>query len=948
MGHIKFWQLSATFTGLKLQGKVGKFGTSELTDIVTFVQLPSGKVLSSSESGNLLLWDGGMVKYEISNKGKIPCHKGKIEFMCLMDSEIVTSGEDGYFRSWDLDSIDNSSEINIDDPSAALSPASHIRIVEMEPVEEILISKESQIVHIARYLGSAYQFLIQDQQGQVLKLDMQTRSVDKLFGFHSGPVASCATSPLSHKMASLGCDGSLRFHAYSSKSTIARANYHQGGSFIRYLPETLDNSGNTVAAGFRDGSLRIISESNNSTFLQFIYKPHLAAITDISISKDGTLLVTGSADQTIFLFSMERSKDMADAPFSRSSIKMTPLGFVDMGAPILYVSLSLEDNISKAPFIHDKQKLSVVGTRILVTLRDGLLLSGRIPPSRNFDSSITFEIAKEVLGMKKWSFEIPEKIVIDLPDEKNSAKKMADTKEAELISKKTLSINSLRVQQGVTLTSFSQIQAVSFISNGYFLAGALTSSNEWEIRLCHVLSPTFSKLLAIGLIAPCKINLNYTGSMVLIGYVDGSSSVIAFDLTEILSQTPTNEHETYAVYLDHFNIRSKATGHDIPWFTGQKWVGYGHDCIHGSISDIQTSFDNSYLITTAKDGGILVLRLNKNAFVNPLKYEGKLNEQISLIGVPEDNIDSKTYSIQESRMKSEKDREALIADGNRKQTRAYIQSLRAEYIRLIAMNPFVPLNEVSVDPYLEDSVSKMKKEKIRIQELELAWTTEKESLALEKLKRKFLDPLQQETITISAFRTSKAVSSFRILKFKTNVDFLMTPLIDTLTANDAIHNAPSKSDRQFHSGKNNHSDIKKAAASKLENRKKDRLRRAAAWKELMEAKPDDKYEPPKDIAAIRLAHANIGDYKLKSGDAYIVPESERTDADKKKSQVLLLRNSINTIKDVCISLRLELFQKSHGDTYNKRKNCDAVKRYFFSNSSNIGRVEAPSGTCNGI
>ena len=36
-----------TFTGLKLQGDIGKFGQVELSDIEGFCELPDGKVLSA-------------------------------------------------------------------------------------------------------------------------------------------------------------------------------------------------------------------------------------------------------------------------------------------------------------------------------------------------------------------------------------------------------------------------------------------------------------------------------------------------------------------------------------------------------------------------------------------------------------------------------------------------------------------------------------------------------------------------------------------------------------------------------------------------------------------------------------------------------------------------------------------------------------------------------------
>ena len=58
----RFWKMAKTFTGLKLQGQLGKFGKTEISDIEGYVELPDGKVLSGTEWGNLLLWDGGLIK----------------------------------------------------------------------------------------------------------------------------------------------------------------------------------------------------------------------------------------------------------------------------------------------------------------------------------------------------------------------------------------------------------------------------------------------------------------------------------------------------------------------------------------------------------------------------------------------------------------------------------------------------------------------------------------------------------------------------------------------------------------------------------------------------------------------------------------------------------------------------------------------------------------------
>ena len=66
--------MAETFTGLKLQGQLGRFGKTSVSDIEGFVQLPDGKVVSGAEWGNILVWDGGLIKVEISREKGKPCH----------------------------------------------------------------------------------------------------------------------------------------------------------------------------------------------------------------------------------------------------------------------------------------------------------------------------------------------------------------------------------------------------------------------------------------------------------------------------------------------------------------------------------------------------------------------------------------------------------------------------------------------------------------------------------------------------------------------------------------------------------------------------------------------------------------------------------------------------------------------------------------------------------
>jgi cilia- and flagella-associated protein 44 len=76
MGHIKFWKVAETFTGLKLKGEIAKFGQVELSDVYAFFQLADGKVLSGTEYGRIILWEGNVIKCVIGESIEKACHAG--------------------------------------------------------------------------------------------------------------------------------------------------------------------------------------------------------------------------------------------------------------------------------------------------------------------------------------------------------------------------------------------------------------------------------------------------------------------------------------------------------------------------------------------------------------------------------------------------------------------------------------------------------------------------------------------------------------------------------------------------------------------------------------------------------------------------------------------------------------------------------------------------------
>lgn len=61
---------------MKLQGEIAKFGQLNLSDTSCFYELPDGKVVSGTEYGTLIVWEGQFVKAQIvlNCEEKTPLH----------------------------------------------------------------------------------------------------------------------------------------------------------------------------------------------------------------------------------------------------------------------------------------------------------------------------------------------------------------------------------------------------------------------------------------------------------------------------------------------------------------------------------------------------------------------------------------------------------------------------------------------------------------------------------------------------------------------------------------------------------------------------------------------------------------------------------------------------------------------------------------------------------
>lgn len=330
LGHIKFWKMSETFTGLKLQGELGRFGKTEICDIIGIYPMPDEKVLSGSDWGNILVWEDGLIKVEVCRKGRKPCHAGLITqiFMKESDGEVMTIGLDGYARIWFWETVE------------LADPPDTDRFVEIDPMYEYAIGTQTQITQLISIVKKTpadtdYDWYAQDGNGGIwlCEISPETGRIPKpskcLLRSHSGEIVAIVTSPTSNHFATLGRDGRFIMYDYEIKKQIFFHQFIANGSDCIWFPVTIDPTGVVLALSFSDGVIRIVkvdlSGSPDAT-LQYIQvlKPHAAGINKISINEKETVFVSGGDDNIIFVHSISK-----EVPH----VVLRPIGLVNVASP---------------------------------------------------------------------------------------------------------------------------------------------------------------------------------------------------------------------------------------------------------------------------------------------------------------------------------------------------------------------------------------------------------------------------------------------------------------------------------------------------------------------------------------------------------------------------------------------------------------------------------------
>ncbi len=509
-------------------------------------------------------------------------------------------------------------------------------------------------------------------------------------------------------------------------------------------------------------------------------------------------MAVGATDKSVFLFSLQIRKDTKGnvQPFAKSCVTLTPIGFFMIDDPIKNLCFSPEDET----YVNANKRL-VPCKRIYVTSEEGVLLTVLIPNEPDFDTSTTYELSLAALKISDFKLCIPAKLIVPAPQvEENVGDQEIIKSKSNLMSQSMLSnsLNSLRKQKGLNITTASRFTGTYCLNFGFFVASIENQDKESEIRLFKQGKPEFSLLLGVVTDAVSCLTVDLPGKNLLIGTKHGSTTFISFSTAHLPFEMrdpmacPDN-HETYADYVKRFELRIlktlEALGPEMSELDinnppphievdGQQWQGHFHDIVSGRINGLCSSFDSSFFMSAGADGGIFVWRHISSPIEQVAHIEEDHEEQMNQFNQAEDILETSSYSIQEEKLKSEQDKEIEAAENQKRIVLSQIQALREEFKAVISENDSSLKNirlersEMAVDPYLKQDVERdaeLKKETLL---KELAWEAEKAAIGPAKLHKKFLDPLQTERIEISAFKTYTEVSTFRTLKLQTSLDSL--------------------------------------------------------------------------------------------------------------------------------------------------------------------------------
>ncbi|XP_050459149.1 cilia- and flagella-associated protein 44 isoform X3 [Cataglyphis hispanica] len=912
-GHIKFWKISETFTGLKLKGEIGRFGQTEISDIIGVYIMPDGKVVSGCEWGNILLWEEGLITLEICKKNREPCHTKAITQFEYINGELISVGMDGWIRIWFYETIDQADSDTEE------------RFLEIQPIYEYHVNEvnNSMLMCICKQEPDNPENMFwyaQDGNGGIWLIDLHTPKVElsqKIFTCHAGAIADMDCATWGPFIVTLGKAGQLHIYNYIEKRLILVYNFNDIGSQIIWFPCQIEATGSTFACAFESGVIRIIvvaiSKANAINDIRGDYvrliqvvKPHKMAITVMSLNPSCSLLVTGSEDSTVFSFTI----------MTNTYPVITPIGFIKVpsGVTCLTWKPQCETTILIGCSQGDCVEVTLPSTPQSYTIASYELVQCRSKAFKFY--SVKSAIRNELLRLIR---------------EKEKEEKIAKKREeiARLIAESPeMEINEEAFLINMEEEPLPEIY-IPKVPNKILIAQYISQYIIWLLMagfdagyIYEYPSPEVSETIVEK---PVK-----------------SIMIHDADDIEIRSCLFYKKKKYLFLGMEHGQIRVCKLKPENYTDLSDYWILSMHDNFNGYIPKIIVNHNQKMLFTCGYDGNLFSYEINDDTPPEAIEFE-IIKGTLSLPYISIEDIEDIDHaSLEEMIQQAEHDRIATMAKQSKHHTLQMLSKLSEEYSNIIERNNELPKShriarkELELDPRIIADLDKELEAEMIIVHEKLAFKIEKSQLGLQKLFEYFIQPITH--LPFAIYKISKPDNLvYSLRQHILNIDVTLphinaikhvhaykTPFNTGINGNSVMDDkAQNYEEKQREEGKTeeetsttqeqsvalflkdiDYKDTDSSLGIQLNqmlnkyNLRKTRLeQREKEWKIIYNEKPDKSINHMYDIFAIEEARKTIGDYKLKTSSTFNLLSEERDTLFSKYKQLLKCQKKLYYLQE---------------------------------------------------
>ncbi|KAJ8721473.1 hypothetical protein PYW07_002248 [Mythimna separata] len=910
--HIKFWKMAQTFTGLKLKGELGRFGKTEICDVLGVYPMPDEKVLSGCEWGNILVWEAGLVKIEVTRKGRKVCHQAPIIQFMLSPSydEVTTIARDGCVRAWYWDTVDQA------------DPPEEDPFIELNPVAETCVP-DCQIMCLKHQKDMFW--YAQDGNGGIWVVDLEIDKLEcdhqKVVTCHAGGVVALAALRTHPILITAGEDGTLQAYNTETHTLLARYLFPKPVSCMLYPPLDVDSTSCILIVGFADGIMRtllfhpeLLEDRNemldirvNSTTtihsvdsvnpdvmdMISLLKPHSKAITQISINPQRTLLVTCGEDSTIFVYSLKRG-----TPFT-----LYRIGFIETPNNIAYMTWKPEEE------------------RVLLLCGQvGLVMETVLPEAkiRHYDEITTFKLDfesyKETLVKKHYMRNRP------FPEEED----LASIDEEALKAREDLEDDE--EEEGEWVGEVELIESESMLGTTITWA-EYCEEGVWVVQrgtgALFLIRPGHSKLLKFapfpGAWCEALTTLKFIcdNRYLVVGTDTGVIRVVRMPTEE--EDNPTYHYEVWFNSLQ--KLLKKLKGRRLAKEEKQPipridFVDYYylpmHDHYTGSLTCLEISHDSERMYSSGADGNIFAYNVN---FPEQLLPEEKLPEPPESLRIKKvkehSTVEGELMSHEQLKQKEEFDKMMAVANAHKKRVRDQLNAITVDYNKLIKANRALPYSQ-QIDETLDPRPLEVQERELNdakaLTVRKLAHQLEASDLGLQKMHSRNIVMLDVFPFTLRGIRDPEV--KLRPLRQKNLSEQFYKQLEEVYQkmAEAALKGRHTESAvRRVGTRRPSYGPPRVASfllglppkppypLKKALRNYHIRLNRHhiqfIEWQEHLNRKPDPSAMPPGAAEALKEAEATIGNRILKTQPDYVAPPGHNT-----QIRVCLTRKEVYDLK----------------------------------------------------